>query len=447
MEAANQFVARTKTVDSSLLTMKNQQRAAWAGAARFKTTPYYKGAPTVNPILYDVSSCPINHEYTNGYTSVTNLSQHGSIIDACAGAAICGEADYSTAPQFLYLQNQSTCNTILTSYNNNVSFPSGPREVPGSAGVTPAYWAQLVASSSGNNNKRSNPLLYPARYVFPALLPSIFFQSNAFIQASLDNVYTGSTTVSAITGVNDFTIEFYVQPTGSGGSTQTIFYIGDSANATTYKLIGDLVSTGTLGGLNTKYTFQLKVSTSGTNQFGEFLVGKWYHVVIMRYGSTVYYYQNGTLLGGINVGAGIPNSSGTTNYLSGNESITTIGGRYDSGFSGLANGFYGYLSSFRWTKGYGVYLLTMDGITYPPDTFEAPDVPLYMHLRQYVAVGLLAQSAATLFSGALVTNTRTSPATVSLQDGNVINAAYTPISWVNATGIVDPPKNVVCCKN
>jgi hypothetical protein len=451
MEAANQFVSRTKTVDSSLLTMKNQQRAAWAGTARFKTAPYYNGAPTVNPILYDISSCPIDHAYTNGYTSVTNLNQHESLALQKAGCAACSDADYSTAPQFLYLQNASTCNTILTSYNNNVSYPSGPRNVPGSAGLTPAYWAEVVASSSGNNNKLSNPLLYPLRYKHLASLPSIYFQSNSFIQLSLDTVYPAINTTNT-TGPDDFTIEFFVNPTGSGASTQTIFYIGANAIVETYKFIGDLVSTGTAGGLNTKYTFQLKVSTLGTTTFGEFLVGRWYHVAIMRYGSTMYYYQNGTLMGKIGLGAGIPNSTTpfTTNYLSGNESFTTIGGKYDSGSTALATGFNGYLSNFRWTKGLAVYLLQLDGQNTIPQGFTVPGTPLsinsvpsvYIPLSPYVAVGLLAQSAATL-----LTNTTSPIATVSLQDGRAVNVAYTAVTWVNAPGITDPPDTVVCCNN
>jgi len=440
MEAANQFVSRTKTVDSSLLTMKNQQRAAWADGAQFKKAPYYRGAPTVNPILYDISSCPIDHSYTQGYTSVNKLSQHGSFTDALGGAAICGDADYSTAPQFLYLQNASTCNTILTSYNNNVSFPSGPNGPPGSAGLTPAAWAQLLASSSGNSNKTSNPLLSPPVYVFPGILPALYFQGNAFIQASQDTVYSWPlTTTQNTTGEDDFTIEFYVKPTNVGPSTQSIFYIGTPAIANTYKLMGDLIVTKTALGFNTSYTFQLSVSTSGTARFGEFLPGKWYHVVIMRYGSRIYYFQNGTYMGLVGVGAGITSSTaGITNYLSGLESTMTIGGRYDSGSSALATGFNGYLTNFRWTKGLAVYLLKLDGTTIPTSNFEAPKVPLFINsqiytytpLNPYVAVGVLAESAATF-----LTNTRSPSATVTLTNGSAITVTpppntYTPVTWV-----------------
>ena len=439
MEAANQFVARTKTVDSSLLTMKNMQRATWADGARFKTPPYFKGAPAVTTILYDISSCPINHSYTEGYTSVNKLSQHESIVNYGGGAAICGDADYSTAPQFIFLQNASTCNTILTSYNNNVSFPSGPNGPPASAGLSSSAWAALLASSSGNDNKTSNPLLNPPLYVFPRALAALYFQGNAFIQVSQDTVYPtiGTTNTS---GPNDFTIEFYVKPTKAGSSTQSIFYIGAPSGlavpaAYTYKLMGDLVVTKTAGGFNTAYTFQLSVSTLGTATFGEFLVEKWYHVAIMRYGSIMYYFQNGVYMGEIGLGAGIPNSTTpfTTNYLSGVESTATIGGRYDTGSSALATGFNGYLTNFRWIKGLAAYLLTLDGITTVPKRIPVPAVPLsiystqyvYIQFQPYVAVGLLAESAATL-----LTNTKSPSATVSLTDGNAVNAAYTAVSWI-----------------
>lgn len=427
MEAANQFVARTKTVDSSLLTMKNMQRAAYAGAARFHTAAYYKGAPIVNPIPYDISSCPIDHSYTDGYASVARQAQHESHANEYGGAAVCGDADYSTAPQFIFLKNQTTCNTILTSYNNNVSFPSGPNGPPASAGLTSSYWAQVVASSSGNNDKISNALLYPSRYVFPTNLAAMYFQSNAFIQLSQDTVYTWPlTSLINTTGQDDFTIDFFIKPTGAGGSTQTILYIGAPANATTYKLIANLISTGTSSGLNTKYAFQLQVSTSGTKQYGELLVDKWYHVAIFRYGSRVYFYLNGVRLIEIPVGAGIPNSTTpfTTNYLSGTESVATIGGKYDAGFSGLADAFNGYLTNFRWAKGVGLYLLRLDSTITAPDVFNVPAIPLNINADPYVAVGLLAQSAATL-----LTNTRSPTATVSIQDGNAINATYTAVGW------------------
>jgi hypothetical protein len=122
-EAANQYLSRNKTVDSSLLTFKKHQAASYAGAARFKTSPYYNGTPTVNPIVNDTCSCPKNHSFTNGYTSATREAQQESIALAKGGAAICCDQDYSTGPPGIMLLNPSTCSTILTSYNNNTPAP------------------------------------------------------------------------------------------------------------------------------------------------------------------------------------------------------------------------------------------------------------------------------------------------------------------------------------
>ena len=122
-EAANVYLSRNKTVDSSFLTFQNQQRAAFAGTARIKTPLYYKGNPTVNPILYDISSCPIKHSFTSGYSTVSGPPQHDSITLEHGGAAICGDSDYSNAPPGIILKSMSTCSTILSSYNNNTSAP------------------------------------------------------------------------------------------------------------------------------------------------------------------------------------------------------------------------------------------------------------------------------------------------------------------------------------
>jgi hypothetical protein len=122
-EAANIYLARNKTVDSSLLTMKKQQLASYSGSTRLTMPPYYMGKLVVNPILYDISSCPIDHAYTGGYTSVLKLSQHGTLVSEKAGAAICGDADYSKVSPGIVLLNPSTCSTILTSYDNNTSAP------------------------------------------------------------------------------------------------------------------------------------------------------------------------------------------------------------------------------------------------------------------------------------------------------------------------------------
>lgn len=123
-EAANQYLATSKTVDSSLLTFKKHQLATYAGAARITTPAYFNGSPTVNPISYDKGSCPINHSFTSGYTNTTNLSQQESRALERGGAMFYISTNATSAPPpGIMLLSQSTCSTILTSYNNNTPAP------------------------------------------------------------------------------------------------------------------------------------------------------------------------------------------------------------------------------------------------------------------------------------------------------------------------------------
>ncbi len=114
-EAANVYLSRTKTVDSSLLTFNRQMKAAYGGGTANVN-------PTPTPVPYDKGSCPADHQMTQGFQSVPNLIQEGQIARA-AGAAICCGSDPYTGPPGITLLNCSTVNTILTSFNNNTPAP------------------------------------------------------------------------------------------------------------------------------------------------------------------------------------------------------------------------------------------------------------------------------------------------------------------------------------
>jgi len=128
-EAANTYLSRTKTVDSSLLTFKRQVRASHAG---------YNAS---DKIAYDISSCPI---YTvnkgginagKGYISINKQSPHQSLILKAAGCSECNETDYSTASPGIELQNYSTSVATLNQYNlspgSNLPKPYGYGLKPG----------------------------------------------------------------------------------------------------------------------------------------------------------------------------------------------------------------------------------------------------------------------------------------------------------------------------
>lgn len=399
-EAANIYLARNKPIDSSFLTMQKQQKAAYSGSSRFKISPYFKGNPTLNPILYDISSCPIDHAFTQGYTNTVNLSQQEGIASERAGAILCCGPDYSKVPPVMVLINQNTCSTIRTSYNNN----------------------QMVPSVF-----QPNPEFYT--YTSPVDIPSMHFGGSSFLQLSIDNVYSGN---------NDFTIEFYVRPSSSPSPVQTIFFIGKQSIADTYKFIGNLVST--IPGK--KYTMSVQISTLGSTTFGDLYPDKWYHVAVMRFGNVMYFYLNGYLITYQNLPGNIPasGSPGFTNYLSGGESALTIGGKYDGTVRAgstvaLADTFTGNIANFIWTKGKAFYTkpIGVPAVHTLLNNFKTPSIPKFIHSASnvstlsypYVSVGLLAES-----ESSIIYNTRTPTATVSSTDGNTVNPSlYASLIW------------------
>ena len=124
-EAANVYVARTKTVDASFLSFQRRNKAAYAGYANIQAIPYYNGAPVVNPIINDSNSCPANHQFTEGHTTVNKLSQHEDLAIRKAGLPTCNACgvNYATASPGIQLKNQQECSTILTQYNNLTPAP------------------------------------------------------------------------------------------------------------------------------------------------------------------------------------------------------------------------------------------------------------------------------------------------------------------------------------
>jgi len=157
-EAANVYASRTKTVDSSFLTMQRNQKAAYAGRSQIHATPYFNGSPVVNPILYDISSCPQDHKYTQGFTSVNNVTKQDLRASEAAGAVLCCAVDYSTASPGIELKNCAEVSTILTQFNN---LTSAPGEWP-AYGYGQNYYFPNPDSNSGSDCCSANRLPYPS---------------------------------------------------------------------------------------------------------------------------------------------------------------------------------------------------------------------------------------------------------------------------------------------
>ena len=123
-EAANSYVSRTKTVDASFLTYKRNQKAVYSGYNDIQSIPYYRGSPVVNNILYDLSSCPVDHQFTEGYTTVNKQGQHEALAMRKAGCAVCSDPDYSIVSPGIQLQSYTEQRAILAQYDN-ISTSSG----------------------------------------------------------------------------------------------------------------------------------------------------------------------------------------------------------------------------------------------------------------------------------------------------------------------------------
>lgn len=123
-EAANIYVSRAKTVDSSFLSLQKKQKAAHSGYNNIQTIPYFNGSVVLNNSLVNVNGvCPSKHQYTQGHTTTNNQSQQQDRAFRLAGAAVCCGTDYSNDSRGVQLKNCTEVSTILTQYNNLAPVP------------------------------------------------------------------------------------------------------------------------------------------------------------------------------------------------------------------------------------------------------------------------------------------------------------------------------------
>ena len=157
-EAANVYASRMKTVDASFLTMQRQQKAAYSGRLQVQVIPYFNGSPVVTPILYDISSCPQNHRYVQGFTSVNNVAMQELRASEAAGAVLCCQPDYSIISPGVQLKNCAEVSTILTQFNN---LTPAPGEYV-AYGYGQNYYRPSPDSNTGTVCSPANRLPYPS---------------------------------------------------------------------------------------------------------------------------------------------------------------------------------------------------------------------------------------------------------------------------------------------
>ena len=148
MEAANVYKSKSKTLDSSHLTLQRQQRAAYSAAS-------YNGTASVTiPVPYDSGACPSNHLYIQGYVS-PGIQTNDSYVARLAGGYVCNTVNYATDPPGVTLLNCTEVSTILTSYNNLTSKPSTQCKIDPNAHFFPGQ-------DRCTTNCENNTPLYPS---------------------------------------------------------------------------------------------------------------------------------------------------------------------------------------------------------------------------------------------------------------------------------------------
>jgi hypothetical protein len=152
-------------------------------------------------------------------------------------------------------------------------------------------------------------------------------------------------------GTGDFTIEFWMYPTQSGGGTPYSIILDDSGGGSTIS-----IQNGSAGPVNSRIWFGAGSATAVSATIPP--ANTWTHVACVRSGQNLYTFLNGVLAGqGTGVGAGV---------------ISCSGGRIGkwSGNSLTDNCYIGYLDDFRITKGIARYgpVVPTSALTVGPQT-------------------------------------------------------------------------------
>ena len=109
-------------------------------------------------------------------------------------------------------------------------------------------------------------------------------------------------------------------------------------------------------------------------------------------------------------------------------SLAILGASYT--YTTFTNGFTGYLSNFRWTKGKALYT---DPVFQVPTPFtDYTTNGLYWALYPYSAVLLISSSASSLLTNTGNPPTGTDAVSVSTTDGNTISVTYNAVTYINA---------------
>ena len=193
-------------------------------------------------------------------------------------------------------------------------------------------YGNLGALGSGTTTTRSSPVSIDAGTTSaPAGWSTSFDGSTQYLTATSAN----------FTFAGDFTVEGWYYPTNVTGG-HTLFCLGtETTSRYVVSLSGTSVTTNLYGGGTTTFTSTVPINT-------------WTHVAVVRSGSTIKVYINGT-------------ASATTETQAGTIGNGALKIAADSGGSAL---FAGNISNFRVVKGVAVYTINFTSSAVPIGTYN-----------------------------------------------------------------------------
>ena len=259
--------------------------------------------------------------YLNGIQNGTTNTYSSSITDP-TGSIYIGYLSSNYGDYWAGYICNLRVSTTTAFYTSTFSLSYAPFTAIGGTGLLTCQSSSLVDNSSNNYTLTNNNQVYPVGFTpFGVTTFSNFF--NGAVYLGLPN---SSATLNF--GSSNFTVECWVCPLATS-ALNTIFGIGQNA-----------LGIGSMAVIISGNAFSFQASTSSSSWtisqggLSTAVAGLWYHIAIVRSGTSIYLFVNGTQVG-------------TTGSMSGSIYYGTynqIGCDYNGG---LAYYFNGYISNFR----------------------------------------------------------------------------------------------------
>jgi hypothetical protein len=311
---------------------------------------------TPNWYIWDGSTSTSGGAYTlNAWTHLayvregTGANQTKFYVNGVLAATTTVSATF-TSPWPIYIGTSITVSETLTGYISNVRFVKGTalytsNFVPPSAPLTAIQNSSLLLNmtSAGIYDAAMMNNMETVGDAKLSTAVSKFGGSSMAFDGSGDNLYS-PTSINYNCDTGNFTVEMWVYISSYPGNYPLI--IGNNNGSFSAGAIALTAQNSTSGGANkisiAVYDINssaVTLASSSTNSFNT-----WYHVALVRNGTNLSLYRDGTSVASTTISAGIVFNWGKNGILVG-------GGNWD----GVNGAFNGYIDDLRITKGYARY--------------------------------------------------------------------------------------------